>query len=887
MLPIDGGGESGRARRGRKSHPTTPPKERRRPQTDPPPARTERAPEDRIQVIRRRRAADLDRDPKEVTSDPEASREVTRRQAGRSAELTGPLKGFARSFFDRHSDGSPNSVSGSEQDSERVFGIAGQRGRSEPEESREAASKEDPSEFREAAEVLNRHYSVFDNPDRSSSQGKSGSMGDGVASKADFEKLAEGDYDKEKIREYLTESGLSGDDLNEAVTEIENSAKFFVENETYFRVADTINDGKKLGDGDADGNIRSANANLLWQYSAEHDAALAKHGKTTEVTNPGQAAEILEGFLPLADSAQAGTGATQAISAEDLRALMSSEDVPDAVKMAAEYLIPFGSRELLDPIERADNGKSDGQLNFSEIRATAKEYREMSPEMRGMLEEHEVVLRDGEEAGFFRITEDGTPVWRDSGKVVKDEEISTIQEAIGDEKLEKGFLGAYLEGDMNKLASLAAGQVKALDDLSDDISPISESIDKENENYARYLTENQALLSESEKLKLEKEHQTRVDEQKAKLEAEADKLIEEANDPEFRKKFASFPKEKQELFFETLEQVAETDAADEFVQQFVEDYGSENKENPYAVVAGRITSTGDAGSKLRQGVTSITTSRLIRDIDKGGSVEDAVAALERAGGEVPPNLKESFAAFASAEDGPAYKVARAKLAEEISDLKGDTKFAKAFDVFAPAAAALDLYQIAKDPSSVTDPKMILQLAADSADTSAIILKRAAGLTGAANMASKANLVATAGLSLIELYGDLREGDAVGVVANSLTAAGAGLSMTVAGTVPGVAMMAAGATLNLLNTMGAFERDQYNEFKIDQNDSIGLDQELQGEWVGERSEFQEEFLGPAEERGLTVIEAYTIYREVRQMPYVPGDPYLDDIGAALDRGLARR
>lgn len=806
--------------------------------------------------------------PTSKTRDRDASRGITGQQADTAALLTGGEE-----------EDSPLALSGAgTQEQTSILFSSAPAALDEPDTAGDveetsavdeadgaAEAEEDKSEFRQSAETLNEYYDVFDNPNNPSD-------GDDNASTNDFERLAEGNYNQDEVRSYLEdERGLSAEEAEAALEDIEGAAQFFVDNPTYFSAADAVDDGE-VNEGEVNGKIRRYNAEALVEFAEQHDQALATHGDVTEISNPGQAATILEDFFPLADTAAGEGGSDLEASRDDLRALVANGDTPEPLRLAAQYFLD--SDLAFEAVERSDNADSGGALKLSEVQATANQYRDLDPEVRSILEEH----RLGED-GFIQVGEDGSVTWRDSGDPVSDDELTAIRDAIGNEPVEQGLLGTLFKNDLRSISELAQPQVEALEELAGDISPIYNDINQENANFARYLQENADLLSQQELDELTAEHDRRIAEHQARLEEEAARLVDQAEDPEFQEMFESLPQEKQEMFFDTLEMVAETDAADDFIGEFIEDFANENPENPYAASAGRLVSTGYGTNKVRQGVTALTTSRLLRDLDRGGNVDEALDALRRAaGGNVPQDVLDGFRDLANAGTGSEIRQARSRLATAINGVADGTTVNSVFDVFAPAAAALDLYRLADGETSVSDPEALLSLAGNTTDTAAIILNRAGKLSRVAGLAGRANVVASAGLSLVGLAGDIGDGDVAGIIGNGLSAVGAGLTLTAGwtgvGAVAGGVLIGLGTAINLANDFGLFERDQYLDYERGLNDVIGLNDNVQGIWTGLPQEFQDELKAVAEERGLTTREAFSIYYTNSTDIYSTGGAFQD-------------
>lgn len=90
---------------------------------------------------------------------------------------------------------------------------------------------------------LDRGFEIFDNP--------GGGKTDGTVSKGDLEKVAKGDYDRDKAEERLKNAGVPSDKINQELKQLEKTADFLLENDS---VRDRI-DKAAAGNGKTDGKI--------------------------------------------------------------------------------------------------------------------------------------------------------------------------------------------------------------------------------------------------------------------------------------------------------------------------------------------------------------------------------------------------------------------------------------------------------------------------------------------------------------------------------------------------------------------------------------------------------------------------------------------------------
>lgn len=223
----------------------------------------------------------------------------------------------------------------------------------------ETEASEEPAdnrtEFERHAEVLDTYFDVFDNPDG----GTDGRSGDG-----DIEDLARGDYDRDDARERLLDQGVAADEVDDVIEQIEETARYFDENEDSLARVDGGNDG-----GDVDGRFSRGDLDVVLEET--------RNDRRQELSD-GDALEILEEHFEVFDNP--GDGGTDGkISDGDLRDLVegdydraaarerlreagvAEEDLNDAlgrIESSAQHLLE-GDTDLYDDLDVANDSDRD------------------------------------------------------------------------------------------------------------------------------------------------------------------------------------------------------------------------------------------------------------------------------------------------------------------------------------------------------------------------------------------------------------------------------------------------------------------------------------------------------------------------------------------------
>ena len=186
------------------------------------------------------------------TSSTSSSRETERTSTTRETERSSTTRETERSSTTRATERSSTTrelPSGARVETTELSDRAQRI--SNTERSRPTTSSEPTPEERKAKEErdhiknLDQNFDVFDNP--------GGGKTDGTVSNKDIEKVADGDYDREKAEERLREAGVPADQIDERLDSIEETAEYLLENDSVRNRVDVANDDD--GEGDADGKI--------------------------------------------------------------------------------------------------------------------------------------------------------------------------------------------------------------------------------------------------------------------------------------------------------------------------------------------------------------------------------------------------------------------------------------------------------------------------------------------------------------------------------------------------------------------------------------------------------------------------------------------------------
>lgn len=234
-----------------------------------------------------------------------------------------------------------------------------------------AGEAEAPEEidYESAVENVESYFDVFDNP------GNPGDA-DGEIGEGDFDRIAEGDYDQEAAREYLEGQGLGGQELETALEEIEATAQFFAddENELYYhalRVADSESGEGRIERSDVDAALGDAE-----QFAAADE----RYAGLEAIENPQQAIEILSDYYALGDTAAGRGGADEEIGRADLEALANSEGAPEALRLAAGYLLADENEVIFNSIDAGAEGSANGTITPGNLNGAAENFANFGQE---------------------------------------------------------------------------------------------------------------------------------------------------------------------------------------------------------------------------------------------------------------------------------------------------------------------------------------------------------------------------------------------------------------------------------------------------------------------------------------------------------------------------
>lgn len=764
---------------------------------------------------------------------------------------------------------------------------------------------ETPGEFTQATQTVAEHFEVFDNPGNPED-------GDGKISDRDFRRVAEGNYDREQVAARLEAEGLSQEEIEATLSEIEEAAQFFVESDIHRHALDGA-------DGDRNNRITAEGVQARLEQSQAYDEALERHQNVTEVTDPQQAISILQDFRTLADTANGEGGVDQEIGRSDLEAILADPHAPDSLKAAASYLlddansvifhavdagaegasngkITFGNLDQAaglfenfnqdrGPVENtleaaqvledyfylADsasggNGGRDGQVSFDDlenlanseavpesVRQAARHFLELhqsNPEnllalrpefsqvpidlehLRAFNEAPEVLrellVSAGPEIGegYIKFV-DGRPVLASSGEPLTAEQYAALQ-AQWQQQIEDPEAVALLSRDFAwDLDEVTRHYDNALDSISSDLSEQTARVQEETENFGRFIAEYGALLSPEELADLTAQHEARVAELEAPLEQQAADFVALAEDPIFQQAFLDFSQEEQEQFFATVaDSVGNTEAG----SQFAEDLLSELEQlgegdpptqlSPFARQAQTLIQSGKDVSTLKQAVTVLASRQLL---NSGTAGSDAYAKIGRFlyGAEYADEVQDALRSLevAATQGEDAYRAARANLDEALRNNNGRGPTG-ALDFLAVGALAVDALIIQEQGfEALADPQFALNAAKDLADTVSIVSRVfGAGSRTLTTLARVGNgFGALAGG--IGLAQGIAEGDALQIASGGLTLVGYGLLAFGVGGPIGPLLLAGGVVASFLPAL--LEGDPYRDYLQDRFEEAGL------------------------------------------------------------------
>ena len=182
------------------------------------------------------------------TSNPPTSSSATRPNS-REGTNTGTSTGASSSSNDSGSADSTSrtgrststTTDGSDRSSQTSSGTE-DRSEISSEASRTDQSPKSEKETRnDHLRALEDNFSIFDNPE--------GGNNDGISGLGDFEKVAGGEYDREKAEASLRSQGLSDRQIKERLDSVEDTAQYFLDDTDSREFVDSANDGEGRSDG--------------------------------------------------------------------------------------------------------------------------------------------------------------------------------------------------------------------------------------------------------------------------------------------------------------------------------------------------------------------------------------------------------------------------------------------------------------------------------------------------------------------------------------------------------------------------------------------------------------------------------------------------------------
>lgn len=254
-------------------------------------------------------------------------------------------------------------LAGKTQPASAAQSLAAQEAQAQPAEAPAAQAAQAPeaevpdeaaaeaTEFSENTQVVQENLSVFDNPDNPSD-------GDQKISEDDFRDVAEGNYDQAAVRADLEARGLSAEEIDQTLADIEAAAQYFVDSDTHRNALDAA-------DGSRDGRVTAEGAAEQVVRNQAYDEAVTRYADVTDVDNPQQAIAILSDFRNLADTANGGGEVDQEIGRGDLQAILDDPNAPASLKAAATYLLADENEVLFNAVDGSGSeGKANGKLTF-------------------------------------------------------------------------------------------------------------------------------------------------------------------------------------------------------------------------------------------------------------------------------------------------------------------------------------------------------------------------------------------------------------------------------------------------------------------------------------------------------------------------------------------
>lgn len=229
-----------------------------------------------IEERRTQRRALTRRTPPKTSKAKESPKRRERSSSERSGETT-ELSDRARTQTDRARRRTDSSGSRNRE----VQESSAEESSSAPETSgaQETRAERERREEREHLRNFDRHFEVFDNP--------GGGDTDGTVSDGDLEKVAEGDYDRERAEERLRDAGVPADEISDRLDSIEDTANFLLDNDSVRERIDVANDDD--GRGDADGKISRGDLDrVMIEVEAEEREARVREAESAAQQPPSE-----------------------------------------------------------------------------------------------------------------------------------------------------------------------------------------------------------------------------------------------------------------------------------------------------------------------------------------------------------------------------------------------------------------------------------------------------------------------------------------------------------------------------------------------------------------------------------------------------------------------
>ena len=170
------------------------------------------------------------------TSSPQTSSTPTRPNSTESSNASSPSNSRSTSATDASRPNStterPSQTNSASQDRSEISSEASGTNQS-PQSETETRN--------EHLRALEDNFSIFDNPE--------GGDNDGISGLGDFEKVASGEYDREKAEASLRSQGLSDRQIKERLDSVEDTAQYFLDDTDSREFVDSANDGEGKSDG--------------------------------------------------------------------------------------------------------------------------------------------------------------------------------------------------------------------------------------------------------------------------------------------------------------------------------------------------------------------------------------------------------------------------------------------------------------------------------------------------------------------------------------------------------------------------------------------------------------------------------------------------------------